>query len=101
MSSRTPRINGFQGFYTTLGRAVLARHRCQPDGLCSCGMDREACPVARPVRMLLRRYPGRPLLLPAHVRRVAEASLTGPGRVSPLVAAHPGAPEHVDQERAR
>ncbi len=92
MSART------SGVDAGLDCAVLARHRCRPDGLCTCGMDREACPVARQVRMLLRRYLYPPPPASVHRRRVAAASPTGPGRVSPSMAARPGASLRIDLE---
>jgi hypothetical protein len=89
------------GVATGLDRMILAQHRCRPDELCTCGMDREACRVARQVRMLLSRQ-ALPLPSPSTPgRRAAAESLTGPGRVSPPMAARPGASPRIDREGPR
>ncbi len=98
MARKTARINSLDDFYAALGRAVAAQHRCQPNRLCGCGTDRQACPVARQVRTLLPLRLCPPVVAPAFARRVTAASPTGPGRVSPSMAARPGAFQRVDRK---
>ncbi len=101
MERRIAWISGLDGFWAALGRAVAAQHRCQPNGLCTCGMDRQACPVTRHVRTLLRPGLSPPLVPPALARRVTAASATGRGRVSPSMAARPRAFHPVDRKGPR
>jgi len=102
MPRTNARIDGFDGSSPALDRVVLAQHRCQRNGLCICGMDREACPVAREVHALLRRrYLRPPPFSAAHIRRVAAVPVTGPAWESESMAARLGAAHDVDQWRPR
>ncbi|GEM_PF-4461911 len=72
------------GFYDQLGRTVWSGHLLRQDGLCSCGMDRDACSIARLVRTVLLAQRRRDAAIPpAPIIRYCRgvAGPTGPGWV--------------------